>query len=153
MWRVTLAISLSVVITGAGISQQAVSVEAKLPDIQMQNDGATTAQAATQTQFKQTVAYWTAEGSWHTELHLRNNMGTAPLLVVPVLHSASGKEFTLPGITVPPKTGQMVDLQAAIRQSAPELDGCLRVARFALRGSLLQGAVRRSHGPFSGQTH
>jgi hypothetical protein len=95
MWRLTLAIGLSIVITSAGISQQAVSVEPKLPDVQTQNNGATTAQAASQTQsqtqFKQTVAYWTAEGSWHTELHLRNNMGTAPLLVVPVLHSASGE--------------------------------------------------------------
>ena len=43
------------------------------------------------TAYSQTAAYWTVEEGWHTELHVRNNMGDENLILTPTLHSASGK--------------------------------------------------------------
>ena len=73
--------------------------------------------------FVQTAVYWTTEGAWHSELHLRNNMSSGPLVISPVLHAADGEEYKLPDIALPAKAGKVVDLHKAILENVPELEG------------------------------
>ena len=70
---------------------------------------------------EQILNYWTAEGGWHSELQLRNNLPSEDLTVTPVLRSADGNEISLPRVTMKPQAVRTINLSSAIDTSAPEL--------------------------------
>ncbi len=65
--------------------------------------------------------YWTAEPGWHTEFQLRNNLVAAPLVVTPVLRLASGQEYPLTPVTIPPSDVVTVDVLQELEKIAPAL--------------------------------
>lgn len=72
---------------------------------------------------EQFIAYWTTETGWHSDLQLRNNLVGSNLTVTPGLRTPDGVETSLPAITIRPQEVKSVDLEAAIRGTAPELVG------------------------------
>jgi hypothetical protein len=73
--------------------------------------------------FEQIVPYWTAEGGWHTELQLRNNLTSDSLTVTPVLRSADGAEIALNGVTILPGEVKSVDLHQELTAINSNLEG------------------------------
>lgn len=67
--------------------------------------------------FEQFVPYWTTEGSWHSELQLRNNINGQDLTVSPSVRMADGVEISLPAVTIKPQEVKIID----VGQAAPQL--------------------------------
>jgi hypothetical protein len=84
--------------------------------------------------FEQFVPYWTTEGSWHSELQLRNNVNGQDLIVTPSVRTADGTETRLPAVTIKPQEVKTID----INDAAPQLSKAY--------GSI----VLRYHSAFSG---
>ncbi len=71
-----------------------------------------------------TVAYWTTETGWMSELQLRSNAVGQDLTVTPVLRLADGAETRLAPVTIKPQEVKSVDINAAIAAAgAPQLVG------------------------------
>ena len=73
--------------------------------------------------FEQIVPYWTAEGGWHTELQLRNNLTSDPLTVSPILRSSDGNETILRDVTILPGEVKTIDLHTALTEINSALEG------------------------------
>jgi hypothetical protein len=88
------------------------------------------------TDHEQILAYWTTETGWHSELQLRNNQMSGDLIVTPALRTTNGVETKLSPVTVKPQEVKVVDLDAAIGTSAPQLVGTYGslVLRYHSRG-------------------
>ena len=73
---------------------------------------------------EQSLAYWTTETGWTSELQLRNNAVAYDFTVTPVLRLADGAETTLAAVTLKPQEVKSFDLGAAIAAAAaPQLVG------------------------------
>jgi hypothetical protein len=72
---------------------------------------------------EQFVSYWTTEPGWGTELHLRNNLESSNLTVVPALRTAAGVETALPSVTIKPGEVVSLDLYDTLMKAAPQLVG------------------------------
>jgi hypothetical protein len=68
--------------------------------------------------FEQFVPYWTTEGSWHSELQLRNNINGQDLTVSPSVRMADGAEIKLPAVTIKPQEVKTIDIGQAAHNSA-----------------------------------
>jgi hypothetical protein len=66
--------------------------------------------------FEQFVPYWTTEGSWHSELQLRNNVKGQDLTVTPSVRTADGAETRLPAVTIKPQEVKTIDISDAAPQ-------------------------------------
>jgi hypothetical protein len=66
--------------------------------------------------FEQFVPYWTTEGSWHSELQLRNNVNGQDLIVTPSVRTADGTETRLPAVTIKPQEVKTIDISDAAPQ-------------------------------------
>ena len=77
-------------------------------------------EAADQEQF---LPYWTTEGTWDSELQLRNNQSSQPLTVTPVLRTADGSETVLSPVTINPEDVKSFDINTVLRTMAPQLLG------------------------------
>ena len=76
------------------------------------------------TDHEQTLAYWTTETIWRSELQLRNNIVGHDLVVTPALRLPDGTETPLAAITIKPREVKSVDLNTAISTAAtPQLVG------------------------------
>jgi hypothetical protein len=84
--------------------------------------------------FEQVVPYWTTEGSWRSELQLRNNVNGQNLTVTPSLRTADGAETILPAVTIKPQEIKTLD----ISDEAPQI------------GRAYGSIVLRYHSAFSG---
>ena len=73
--------------------------------------------------WEQHAVYWTAEPGWKTEIHLRNNLPSQSLSVVPVLRTPEGTETALPTITVAANDIAVVDIGKAIANRTAQLAG------------------------------
>ena len=73
--------------------------------------------------FEQFAPYWTAEGNWHSELQMRNNLASGNLTVTPVLRNWDGTEFPLFPVTIAPNEIRSVDVASAVLAQAPQLVG------------------------------
>ena len=67
---------------------------------------------------EQSVAYWTTETGWTSELQLRNNAVGQDLTVTPVLRLADGAETSLAAVTIKPQEVKSINLDAAISAAA-----------------------------------
>jgi hypothetical protein len=72
------------------------------------------ARAAAPTPQEQSLAYWTAETGWSSEIHLRNNQNNGALTVTPVLRTSDGTEVNLAPVIVQPQEVKAIDLDSAI---------------------------------------
>jgi hypothetical protein len=73
---------------------------------------------------QQTVAYWTTETGWNSELQLRNNALSQDLTVTPALRLADGAETSLAPVTIKPQEVTSIDIGAAISAAgSPNLVG------------------------------
>jgi|GEM_PF-6246805 len=101
-----------------------VSVGALLPQSPTQ---ATKTAPATRTlatkDFVQYIPYWTAEGGRHTEIHLRNNLGTGTLSITPTIRTAMGNETVLAAVEVLPGEVKVVDIPQALALANSSLAG------------------------------
>lgn len=66
------------------------------------------------------TAYWTLEPGWNTELEMRNNLHSYPLIVTPILRKASGAEISLSPVTIAPQHIVSLDLRSA-EYAKPEI--------------------------------
>jgi hypothetical protein len=73
--------------------------------------------------FEQVAPYWTAEGGWHTELQLRNNLASGNLIVTPSLRIPDGTETALTPMTLLPGEVQSIDLNKALTAINSNLAG------------------------------
>lgn len=67
--------------------------------------------------------YWTAEGGWHTDLQLRNNLVKANLTVTPALRTPDGTEIPLKPVTILSGEVQSINLRDALADADPGLLG------------------------------
>src|SRR5260370_41996476 len=73
---------------------------------------------------EQTVAFWTTESGWKSELQLRNSLAAQDLTVTPALRLANGAETNLAAVTIKPQEVKSVDLENGITgAAAPEPSG------------------------------
>jgi hypothetical protein len=80
---------------------------------------------------EQILSYWTAEGGWHSELQLRNNLPAENLTVTPVLRGPDGSEVSLPAVIIQPQEVRNIDLRSVLDDYAPQFVG--RYGSVALR--------------------
>ena len=73
--------------------------------------------------FAQYIPYWTAEGGWHTELQLRNNLSADSLTVTPALRTPDGTETPLQPLTLLPGEVRSVMLNEALAAVNSNLAG------------------------------
>jgi hypothetical protein len=73
--------------------------------------------------WEQYAVYWTAEPGWKTEIHLRNNLPSQVLTVIPVLRTADGIETALPAVTVAANDIAALDVGKAIASATSQLAG------------------------------
>ena len=66
--------------------------------------------------YEQFVPYWTTEGSWLSELHLRNNLNAQDLVVTPSIRLAEGTEIGLQAVTIKPQEVKTIDVGTAAPQ-------------------------------------
>ncbi len=64
--------------------------------------------------------YWTSEPGWATELQLKNNLSSKPLVVTPVLRLASGQEIPLDATTIPPNSSVSVWVNEGLLAHSPD---------------------------------
>jgi len=97
--------------------------------------------------YEQFVPYWTTEGSWHSELQVRNNLRSADLTVTPAIRAADGSEYALDPITIKPQEVQSVDINATLQTIAPQLTGSYGslVLRYHSQGLLNLYAAVMAH--------
>ncbi|MGB2602152.1 MAG: hypothetical protein WBC78_01065, partial [Candidatus Sulfotelmatobacter sp.] len=57
------------------------------------------------------VAYWTLEPGWNTNLEMRNNLRSRELTITPVLRAATGQELSLAPVTVAAQHVVALDLR------------------------------------------
>ncbi len=100
---------------------------------------------------ERTLAYWTTETGWGSELQLRNNATAQNLTVTPVLRSPDGAETPLAPVTLKPQEVQSISLDAAIATArAPQLVGAYGSAvlryRSPSQGSLYAAMIIRETG-------
>lgn len=72
---------------------------------------------------EQFAPYWTAEGGWHTELQLRNNLSTGSMIVTPILRTPDGAETSLTPVTLLSGEVQSIDLNKALTAVNSDLLG------------------------------
>jgi hypothetical protein len=113
-------LSLSVPAINAQLTTQSAPSRAEL---RAQHDRAALSHVAPLKDFEQFAPYWTAEGGWHTELQLRNNLASGNLVVTPSLRTADGTETALNPITLLPGEVQSVDLNKALTAVNSNLAG------------------------------
>ena len=102
------------------------AIKAQHPDrdeLRAQHEKAALTHVVPQRDFEQFAPYWTAEGGWHTELQLRNNLVSGNLVVTPSLRTADGTETALSPITLLPGEVQSVDLNKALAAVNSNLAG------------------------------
>lgn len=97
---------------------------------------------------EQFISYWTTETGWRTQLELRNNQATGVLAVTPILRATDGSETALASVTVQPQDVQILDVEAAIGTSAPQLIGADGSVLLRYRASSFSAlyAVAMVHG-------
>ena len=83
---------------------------------------------------EQILSYWTAQGGWHSELQLRNNLPALDLTVTPVLRGPDGSETPLPAVTVKPQEVRTMNLNIALNSFAPQLIGSYGSVALRFRG-------------------
>ena len=88
---------LHLTLTATLLAQQKVP---SLQEIRTQHDITAAAQAVPARDYEQFAPYWTAEGGWHTELQLRNNLSADSLVVTPTLRTFDGSEVALKPVTL-----------------------------------------------------
>jgi hypothetical protein len=72
---------------------------------------------------EQILPYWTAEGGWHTELRLRNNLASGSLTVYPSVRTVDETETELDPVTIASGDVEAVDVTEALTKRAPALIG------------------------------
>ena len=80
-------------------------------------------QTLSQSHQEQFAPYWTAEGGWHTELQLRNNLANEKVTVLPALRTPDGAEHPLKAVTILPGEVQSINLNDALGDVEPGLVG------------------------------
>jgi hypothetical protein len=73
--------------------------------------------------FEQFAPYWTAEGGWHTDLQLRNNLAADSLTVRPSLRTSDGTETALKPVTLLPGEVRSINLMDALAEINSNLAG------------------------------
>lgn len=72
---------------------------------------------------EQILSYWTAQGGWHSELQLRNNLPAQNLTVTPVLRGPDGTETPLSAVSIKPQEVRSINLNTVLSSFAPQLIG------------------------------
>jgi hypothetical protein len=92
------------------------------------------------------VPYWTTEGSWQSELQLRNNLNDQDLTVRPYLRTADGAETSLPAVTIKPQEVKMIDVGAAAQQVGKSYGSVVLRFRSAFSSALYAALMMRDAG-------
>ena len=103
--------------------QQTAATPAKISEVSAKHARIAAAKIIPTKDFEQFVPYWTAEGGWHTELQLRNNLTADDLVVAPALRSANGVEVALNPIRLLPGEVRTISLADALTGVNSDLAG------------------------------
>ena len=96
--------------------------------------------------YEQFVPYWTTEGSWDSELQIRNNLRISDLTVTPAIRAADGSEYPFNPIVIKPQEVQSVDINTTLQSVAPQLIGILWLSRSALSFEGIVESLCSRHG-------
>ena len=83
-------------------------------NIRAEHDRKAAARVIPWKEFEQFAPYWTAEGGWHTELQLRNNLAAESLVVAASLRISDGTETALDAVNLLPGEVRSIDINDAL---------------------------------------
>jgi hypothetical protein len=96
--------------------------------------------------FEQFVSYWSTEGTWHSELQLRNNVSRQELTVTPFLRTPDGVETVLPAVTVRPQEVKTIDIGEAAPLVGKTYGSIVLRYRSAFSGALYASLMLQDMG-------